>query len=137
MDTLDTTNRNIRHYNRPWQLARGEKEDSTVKELMRVVEGIDYSAKILIKSALVQAAEHAVDKKLEWVKLIEDVEKDSAEVAIIKFVTKEGKLFDQIDSDERSKKELQNRVERLGVLINMTQRYFDSLKGILVELDNV
>lgn len=136
LDTLDTTYRKLRHYNRPWELAREEKEDSTVKDLMQIVEGIDYSAKILIKSALVQAAEQAVDKKLEWVKLIEDVEKNSAEVAIIRFVNKEGKLFDQIDSDERAKKEIQDRVERLNVLIGMTQRYFDSLKGILVELDN-
>lgn len=132
LDSLDTNSTEIRHYKKPWQLAREEEENPTVTELMKAIEGIDYSAKLLIRSALVQAAEFVVEKKVEWGRLIQEVDSRSAEVALINFISAEKSLFEEGEAEENLD-EIQERVDRLEGLMAYSDRYLDTLKAMLVE----
>ena len=79
-----------------------------------MVEGLDFSAKVLIRYCLGEAARDAVDKSKEWVKLAEaaGAESDISEI-VIRFVSSEVDLGKEPGPNDIVRRQLQDRINRL------------------------
>ncbi|MBI2353659.1 MAG: hypothetical protein HYV06_01295 [Deltaproteobacteria bacterium] len=99
-----------------------DKADVTTesKKWLELAEGLDYSAKMLIRYCLEQASHDALDKSQEWVKLAELAGLEvGIEFPVIRFITAENELANESQTDERERKLLEDRINRLNVFKNM------------------
>jgi hypothetical protein len=79
-----------------------------------MVDGLDYSAKVLIGYCLAQAARAAADKSKEWVKLAEAAgADDGASEIVIRFVSSAADLDEEPDIDAQARRQLEGRLSRL------------------------
>ena len=89
-------------------------EDSGQRHLLELVDGIDYSAKVLIGLYLAEAAEAAIDQSQEWVELAKGLGED-ADVAsiVLRFITERNNLNDKPDLTNALRSRLADRLNRL------------------------
>ena len=88
-------------------VGKTEKKDET-KSWLNLIDGLDYSAKILIRYCLIQ------DKSAEWVALAEAADVDEGiEFPLIHMILDEDSMSKESDPDAQAKKHIEDRVERL------------------------
>jgi hypothetical protein len=81
---------------------------------LELINDLDYSAKLLIRYCITQAAKSALDKTADWVALAEAAGADDGiEFPVIRLIVDEEGTFKASDPDERERKRLEDRVERL------------------------
>ena len=96
------------------------EDNSEVTKWLELADGLDYSAKLLIRYCLMQASQDALDKSKEWVKLAEFAGlEDEIDLPVIRFITKESKLTKSSEPDDREQKLLEDRVNRLDGFMKM------------------
>jgi len=105
-----------------------EESDETAKWL-KLADGLDYSAKSLIRYCLTQAAQTATDKSKAWVEL---AEKAGAEVDIdlpvIIFESNEKDLLKADDHNAIAQKLLTVRIKRLDSFTKMAKTLASDLR---------
>lgn len=90
------------------------------KKWLELANGLDYSAKMLIRYCLEQASQDALDKSQEWVRLAELAGlEDGIEFPVIRLITAENELANESETDERARKLLEDRVNRLNAFKEM------------------
>lgn len=90
------------------------------KKWLELAEGLDYSAKILIRYCLEQASQDALDKSQEWVRLAELAGlEDGIEFPVIRLITAENKLANESETNTRARKLLEDRISRLDAFKDM------------------
>ena len=90
------------------------------KKWFELAEGLDYSAKILIRYCLEQASQDALDKSQEWVRLAELAGlEDGIEFPVIRLITAENELANESETDERARRLLEDRINRLNAFKEM------------------
>ncbi len=105
------------------------EENDETKSWLKLIDGLDYSAKILIRYCLTQAAQNALNKSLEWVSLAEAaVVDESAESPLVHMIVEEDSLLKASDPDEKEKKHIEDRIERLESFAKMAMEVAKELK---------
>lgn len=103
-----------------------------------MVDGLDYSAKLLIGYCLSQAANAAIDKSKEWVKLAAEAgAKDEIPEILIRFISDSTDLAKTPDPNSQVRRQLQDRIKRLEGFITLAGTLVDNLKGHLEGLPPV
>lgn len=121
LESLDPEN-DMPRYFRSIGLPKDEiTEDDPAQSWLKIIEGLDYSSKILIRYCLTQAAEKTLMKSAKWVELAEaaGIEED-VESIVIRLVADEDDLLRNTDADESARKKLQDRINRLEGLQKLT-----------------
>ena len=94
-------------------VGKNEEKDET-KSWLKLIDGLDYSAKILIRYCLIQAAQNAIDKSAEWVALAEAAGVDEGiEFPLIHMICDEDSMSKESEPDAQAKKCIEDRIERL------------------------
>ena len=84
------------------------------RKWLGLAEGLDYSARILIRYCLTQAAQTAVDKSKDWVVLAEAAGlEDGIDLSVIRIIMDERALTKAGEPDDRARKLLEDRIKRL------------------------
>lgn len=114
IESLDPDN-DIPRYLRSARVPLGSKaEESEAETWLKAVDGLDYSAKVLIGYCLGQAARAAADKSKEWVKLAEAAgASNGVSEIVIRFISSPADLEEEADTDEGARRQLEERLERL------------------------
>ena len=132
LETLDPNDDTPRYF----RLARASAdeadkigEESEAKFWLKLIDGLDYSARILIRYCLTQAAQTALDKSLEWVALAEAAgATDGVELPLIRIVGDESDLLKPSDPDEKARKQLEDRIDRLDGFTKLSTAFASELR---------
>lgn len=110
-------------------------EDPEQRQLLELIDGIDYSAKVLIGFYLSEAAEAAIDQSQEWVELAKGLGED-ADVAsiVLRFVTGPNEPNKEPDLHDALRKLLAERLKRLRGFIGLAERTATTLASRLEAL---
>jgi len=112
------------------------KEKAETKKWLQLVDGLDYSAKVLIRYCLVQAAQAALDKSKEWVALVEAAGIDEgAELPVVRFVTSESDLLKATELGNADQNRLKDQIKRLDGFKKMAAGLATDLRKRLKKSD--
>jgi len=137
MESLDPTNDTPRYFRTTRRTIDISKENTDVKEWLELADGLDYSAKILISYCLMQASQGALDSSKEWVKLAKTaVVEDEIEFTVVRFVSSENQLLKAEEADERERKLLDDRINRLDEFIKIAGALLAEMREITIRPKN-
>jgi hypothetical protein len=138
VESLDPDDSTPRYY-RSVRAPKGEDEEESASEFwLKMVNGLDYSAKLLIAYCLTQAASAAIDKSKEWVKLAQEAgAKDEVPEILISFVSDSSDLGKEPDPNSEARRRLQDRIKRLEVFSTLAVTLIGDLKARLEALPPV
>jgi hypothetical protein len=112
-DPADSTPRYYRA-SRPPRNDLGQESDETAQWL-ELVEGFDYSARVLMRYCLTRAAETAVDKSREWVELAGKLNstRDDDDLRVLQVIIREADMTKKPNLEEAARKLMEDRLNRL------------------------
>lgn len=120
IESLDPDNDTPRYFRSVRKTIDKPEDSAGVRKWLELAEGLDYSAKLLIRYCLEQASQDALDKSKEWVKLAEAAAlEDGIDIPVIRFITPENKLANESGTEERARKLLEDRINRLNAFTEM------------------
>ena len=120
LESLDPEDNAPRYFRTVRNSVDDADENDETKSWLILIDGLDYSARTLIRYCLTQAAENSLNKSKEWVNLAEAAGVDEgAEFPLIRIVTSEDSLSKVVDPNEEERKRIEERVERLEAFANM------------------
>lgn len=129
LDSLDPENDTPRYFRSERAVVDDAKENDETKSWLKLIDGLDYSAKILIRYCLTQAAQNALNKSLEWVSLAEAAGVDeSAEFPLVRVMFEDDNVLKASDPDEKERKHIEDRVERLESFAEMAMAVAKELR---------
>lgn len=106
-------------------------ENDKTKNWLKLVDELDYSAKILIRYCLTQAAQSALNKSVEWVRLAQAAGVDDGpEFSVIQIILEEDSMLKASDASEEKKKYIENRINRLESFAKMAMEVVSDLKKV-------
>ena len=114
LESLDPTNDTPRYFRSPRTAADETEQDAETRRWLELADGLDYSAKILIRYCLAQAAQIALDRSSDWVELAEAAAlEDGIDLTVIRIITDESDLLKASEPDDIVRRLLEDRVKRL------------------------
>jgi hypothetical protein len=120
LESLDPSEDGRRYFRTARFEADAAEENAATKKWLESANGLDYSARVLIRYCLVRAAEGALDKSREWVELAEVAGiADPFEFPVIRFVAAESDLLDAVNPDDTERKIIEDRISRLEAFTRM------------------
>ncbi len=132
LESLDLNERSFRYFDSSVMETAEADLGAEADKWLRSVKGIDYSAKLLIRYCLAQAARGALDKSREWVTLAEAAgAKAGTEDLVVRFLSDESDLLDESDPGDSARKEIQDRLERLEAFGQMAASLAGELRARL------
>lgn len=137
LESLDVATEHPRYYPSA-QPSENDIQSAEVEKWLNLARGIDYSAKLLIRHCLSQAADLATDKSKQWVKLAEAAEANSGVSEIfIRFISTTEDLDDKGNVNSALRKDLEDRLQRLRAFRGLAEGLEDYLQAELVSLPQV
>jgi hypothetical protein len=129
IESLDPDDDTPRYF-RSGRPPKGEGEEkSELEAWLDMASEIDYSARVLIGYCLAQAAEAAVDKSKEWVKLAKAAgAEDEVAKIVVNFLSSEADVGREPDPSDEARSQLQNRIVRLEGFIKLVDPVLHDLK---------
>ena len=129
LESLDPENDTPRYFRSVRTFVDDAEENDETKSWLKLIDGLDYSAKILIRYCLTQAAQNALNKSLEWVSLAEAAGADkSAEFSLIHVIIEEDSVLKASDPDEKERKHIEDRIKRLESFAKMAMAVASELR---------
>jgi hypothetical protein len=120
LESLDPDGDTPRYFRSARRAADEIEENSEAKSWLKLIDHVDYAARLLIRYCLTRAAQTTLDRSAEWVTLAEVAGlADEIEFPIVRVVVGENDLLKKSDLDEIEKSRLQDRVSRLEWFIEM------------------
>ena len=120
LESLDLTNDTPRYFRSPRTAADQAEQNAETKKWLELINRLDYTAKILIRYCLTQAAQSALDKSKDWVKLAEAAGlEDGNDLTVIRFIFVENYLTKTSKPDDSARKLLEDRISRLEAFQKM------------------
>ncbi len=114
LESLDPEDDTPRYFRSVRAVVDEADENDETRFWLKLIDGLDYSARILIRYCLGQAAQCAVNNSSEWVSLAEAAGADkSAEFPLVHMVVEDDGLLKGSGLKEKEKKHLEGRIERL------------------------
>jgi len=114
LESLDPSDEAPRYF-RPQRMDVDEDEESDeTRTWLQLVDGLDVSARILIRYCLARAAESALDKSRKWVSLAESAGLDQGvDLSLVRIVTAESALLKTDNPSDIERRRLEDRIGRL------------------------
>ncbi len=129
LDSLNPDDDTPRYFRAVRAVVDDAEENDETKSWVELIDGLDYSAKILIRYCLTQAAQNALNKSLEWVDLAEAAGKDeTAEFSLIHIISEEDGTMKDYDPDEEERKHIKDRIKRLESFVEMAMVVVSELR---------
>lgn len=130
LESLDPENDTPRYFRSARSAADEEVEkDSEVTSALMLVDGLDYSARLLIRYCMTEAAQATLDRTAKWVALAEEAGvADGIEFPTIRMISDESDLLMKSDPDEITKERLRDRIARLDSFIEMANALASKLR---------
>jgi len=136
IESLDPTDNTPRYFRSQRMAADETEENDEPRKWLKLVDGLDYSAKILIRYCLAQAAQTALDKSRKWVALAEAAGvEDSIELPVLRIITDESDLLKGSDLNVRARKLIEDRINRLDGFKEMVEVLASALRRQLKQVD--
>ncbi|MFG1432688.1 AVAST type 3 anti-phage protein Avs3b [Xanthobacter sp. V2C-4] len=122
IESLDPDDDTPRYFRSARMPAGDKKEESEAEAWLKIVDGLDYSAKILIGHCLAEAARTAVDRSKEWVKLAEAAETDcGVSEIVVRFVSSTADLDQEPDLVAERRRLKEDRLARLESFVKLAE----------------
>lgn len=135
LESLDPADDTPRYFRSPRVAANDAEHDAETTKWLQLADGFDYSARVLIRYCLAHAAQSALDKSRAWVALAEAAgAEEGIDFSVIRFITDETDLLKSENPDDRTRKELKNRIERLDAFKKMATALASDLKRQLKQI---
>jgi len=129
LESLDPEDNKPRYFRSIRAAADAAEENDETKSWLKLIDGLDYSAKILIRYCLTQAAQNALDKSRVWVSLAEAAGVDeSAEFPLIRVIFEEDSMLKASDPVEKERKRIEDRIDRLEKFAKMAIEVVSQLR---------
>jgi hypothetical protein len=136
IESLDPANNTPRYFRSQRMAADETQENDETRKWLKLVDGLDYSAKILIRYCLAQAAQTALDKSRKWVALAKTVGlKDDFDLPLVRFITDESDLLKDGEPNDTARKLLEDRIKRLDGFKEMADVVASHLRRQLKQMD--
>lgn len=135
--SLDPDDDSPRYFRALRQSAKDEGDPKAAKWL-RFADGMDYSARLLVRYALVRAADDAADKGKEWVTLAGEAgAQPGADVLSIRELLRERGVLEGKDLKDGERQAIEDRIARLqefkrlatAMVKDLRQRAQDAVEG--------
>ena len=128
LEHLDPADDTPRYFHTPRMAAAQGEENTKTKKWLELADGLDYSAKILIRYCLAQAAQVAIDRSKEWVALAKEVgQENGGDFSVIRIIINESNLLKESEPDDSARKMLEERIGRLKAFSNMADVFASDL----------
>lgn len=112
-----------------------EEEQSEAESWLNLVDGLDYSAKLLIGHCLTQAANSAADKSREWVKLAKAADANSVPFElIIRFVSDNPSNQNGAGASFEMRRQMEDRAKRLQGFVKLAGDLAQAFESQLASL---
>lgn len=129
LESLDPENETPRYFHSLSDVIDDDEENDETKSWLKLIVDLDYSAKILIRYCLVQAAQNALNKSREWVSLAEEAGADEiVEYPLIRLIYDEDCMIKEPNANEIVKKRIGDRINRLEGFIKMANGVLSDLQ---------
>lgn len=129
LESLDPTDDTPRYFRSPRMAADETEQNAETRKWLELADGLDYSAKILIRYCLTQAAQTAIDRSKDWVVLVEKAGLDEGlDLPVIRFITDENDLTKASEPDDIARKLLEDRIDRLDTFKKMADKIASDLR---------
>jgi len=130
IESLDPENETPRYFRSARRPNDEDMEQSEADSWLAMVDGLDYSAKVLIGYCLSQAARATEGKSMEWVKLADaaEVEQGVPEI-VIHFISSNTDFGKDLDPNADVRQRLEDRVQRLEGFIELAESVVSDLKA--------
>jgi len=112
-------------------------ERSDQEKWLRLAEGLDNLAKVLIGFCLAEAARAAVDRSKEWVTLAEEVGNEGPYEITIRFLSRTEESNKPPDPHAEQRKILADRIKRMRSFMGLAESVTETLAKRLEELPAV
>lgn len=124
-----------RRYYRHARPPTGEIADTPEQaKWLKLADGFDHSAKILIGYCLSQAAKAALEKSKEWIPLAATIDGDNVPELIIHFVSNIARGNDVDELNELGHSILKDRIERLRGFLHVAETLANTMEESLRNL---
>jgi hypothetical protein len=129
LESLDPEDNTPRYFRATRHAADEVTEKDETKSWLKLIDGLDYSARMLIRYCLTQAAQTAIDESAKWVSLAEAAGADDTfESSIVRVIVDEERILKSPDPDENVRKCLQDRIDRLEAFTKMATELASELR---------
>jgi tetratricopeptide (TPR) repeat protein len=119
MESLDPKNLENRYFPFARPPLSDGKESKETREWLELAEGLDYSARILIRHCISNAAAAAIDKSRPWVALAEEIGGQQVELPLLKIIMIEDDLSETDDPTDSQRKILEDRLGKLRTFLEL------------------
>lgn len=127
--SLDPADDTPRYFRSVRNVIDKTEENTGGRKWLDLADGLDYSAKVLIRYCLEQASQDALDKSKQWVELAEVAGlEDEIDFPVIRFITAESELSNASGTDEIARKRLEDRINRLDGFKKMADALASDLR---------
>jgi len=122
LESLDPANAERRYFPSALPPAGNTEESKETRRWLELAEGLDNSARILIRECLTNAAVAAIDKSKGWVALAERAALKGVDLPILKIIIEERNLAGTPDPDDTQRKILEDRLGKLRAFIRLAEK---------------
>jgi hypothetical protein len=137
LESLDLSDNTPRYFRSVRRVVRKDEEHTETQKGFDLVEGIDDSARMLIRYCLVRAAENAIDKSKEWAQLAEALEtEEGIDLRIVRIISEENELLNASALDASARTQVEDRIRRLDNFVQMANILSSDLREKLERLDS-
>jgi hypothetical protein len=129
LESLDPADDTPRYFRSPREAVDETEQNAETMKWLKLADGLDFSARILIRYCLTQAAQTALDRSKDWVKLAETSGLDEGvDFSVIRIITDESDLTKASDPDDRARKLIEDRINRLDGFKKMADALASDLR---------
>jgi hypothetical protein len=117
---LDPDETGPRYFQHVRSMAHESDEGDQTKHWLNIASELDYTARILIRYCLTNAAQKAVDKSRNWVALTETITKErDIDIKIIRAVMKDADVFHAQIPDDQGREEVEELLKKLEGFVDL------------------
>lgn len=132
IESLDPDNDTPRYFRSARTPAGGKQEESEAGAWLKLVDALDYSAKILIGHCLAEAACAAENKSKEWVKLAELAGADAGVSGVVlRFVSSTARTDQEPDLASEERRRAEDRLARLENFVKIAELVARDWRGYM------
>jgi hypothetical protein len=121
LKSLDPNGEN-RYFHALFRSNQGKNLSTGGQRWMELAEGLDYSAKLLIRFCLANAVENSLEENKELVEIVKNSEIDiDVDLDSIEFISDEKELINGYELGKTKQKALKDRLERLNNFVELSK----------------
>jgi hypothetical protein len=129
LQTLDPDSAGFRYFPGARPLRNDPKESSEALKWIQLANGLDYSARVLIRKCLANAASGAINKARPWIALAEQAGSEDLDLSILRIIIAADDSRVESDATEASLKHLEERASRLRAFAQLAIAAANELEG--------